>query len=155
MLKYVAGTGSVGDVVLVTPPYFQNKLRPQQSAEIISDDEVRQEQAEAAATEKATKLKANELKEKLDETTLTIQRTAGPDGQLFGGIGAKAVVDEIKLQLTDDDFLDHKGVKILAFNDDEGKKMRGDIKHTGSYGATIALTKDVSVKINIVVVAES
>jgi large subunit ribosomal protein L9 len=154
MLKFVAGTGIVGEVIQVTPAFYHNKLLPTRSAELISNEEMKQEQAQMAADEKATREKANELKEKLSGITLQIKRTAGPDGHLFGGIGPKAIVEELKTMIVDD-FLDKKGVKVLAITDEEGKKLRGDIKETGSFSAGISLTKDISAKIEIVVSPES
>jgi large subunit ribosomal protein L9 len=154
MLKFVAGTGIVGEVIQVTPAFYHNKLLPTRSAELISNEEMKQEQAQMAADEKATREKANELKEKLSGITLQIKRTAGPDGHLFGGIGPKAIVDELKTMIVDD-FLDKKGVKVLAITDEEGKKLRGDIKNTGAFSAGISLTKDISAKIEIVVSPES
>jgi large subunit ribosomal protein L9 len=154
MLKYVAGTGIVGEVIQVTPAFYHNKLLPTKSAELISNEEMKQQQAVLAAEEKATKEKANELKEKLSGITLQIKRTAGPDGHLFGGIGAKAIVDELKT-IIKDDFFDKKGVKVQAITDEEGKKLRGDIKHTGNFSAAISLTKDISARIEVVVASES
>jgi large subunit ribosomal protein L9 len=154
MLKHVAGTGQAGDVVMVTPAFFNNKLRPTKSAEVISDEEVAREQAQAASLEKEVNSKATQLKEKLSELTLTIRRKAGPDGQLFGGIGPKVIIEELRKE-TNDEFLDRKGVKVLSLLDPDGKKMRGDIKHIGDYGASISLTKDISVKFTISVDAES
>lgn len=154
MLKYVAGTGIVGQVIQVTPAFYHNKLLPTKSAELISNEEMKLEQAQVAAEEKETREKANELKEKLSGITLQIKRTAGPDGHLFGGIGPKAIVDELKMMIVDD-FLDQKGVKVMAITDEDGSKLRGDIKHTGKFSAGISLTKDISAKIEVVVAPES
>ena len=54
-----------------------------------------------------------------------------------------------------DDFLNHKGVKIAAITDKDGKDMRGDIKQTGEFGATLSLTRDISATFAIVVNPES
>jgi large subunit ribosomal protein L9 len=154
LLKYIHGTGLAGEVINVTPAFYQNKLRPQKLAELISDEEVKVEKVRVAAVEKATREKANELKEKLTGLTLQIKRTSGPDGKLFGGIGSKAIMDEIKTIIVDD-FLDGKGVKVQAITDEEGNKLQGDIKHTGNFGATIALTPDISATIEMVVASEN
>lgn len=150
MLKYVSGTGQKGDVVMVTPAFFQNKLRPTQSAQIISDDEVDKERAAAAALEKETKETAQSLKEEIEKLELVLPRKAGPDGQLFGGVGPKTIMEELKKKV-DNSFLDNKGVKIQALFDVDGKKMRGDIKHTGEFQSTVSLTKDIIAKFEVVV----
>ena len=154
MLKHVAGTGQAGQVVMVTPAFFNNKLRPSKSAEVISDEQAAAEEAANKAEAKKQLEQAIALKEKISETTLRISRKAGPDGHLFGGIGAKVVMQELKNQVAEE-YLNSKSVKVAAITDEEGKKMRGDIKHTGTFGATIALSTDISAKLAIIVEEES
>ena len=43
LLKYVAGTGSAGEVIMVAPAFFANKLQKTGSAVRISDDDVEKE----------------------------------------------------------------------------------------------------------------
>ena len=93
------------------------------------------------------------MRETLTDMTLTVSRKAGPDGQLFGGVGAKAVMKEL-LKFIGNDFLSQKGVKITELMDGNGKKIRGDIKHTGEFGARITLAKNVAVKFAISVEAD-
>ena len=154
LLKHVAGTGQAGDVVLVTPPFFNNKLRPTKSATLISDEQVKMEKDEAALAEKERQTKAAAIKEQVEGSALVVTRKAGPDGQLFGGIGAKIIMEELKASTGESDFLDSKPVKITQLMDDNGKKMRGDIKHTGSFTANLSLMKDVVAKVAIEVKAE-
>jgi large subunit ribosomal protein L9 len=153
LLKTVEGTGQKGDVVQVTPAFFQNKLQRTQSAEIISDEEVEKMESEKEAAEKEEQEKATSLKEALEEKTITITRKAGPDGQLFGGIGPKVIMDEVQ-NILQDDFLNQKGVKIAAIMDENGKKMRSDIKHTGDFAAKLALAKNIAAEFKISVLAE-
>ena len=150
LLKHVAGTGQAGDVVQVTPAFFNNKLRPNKSAEIISDEQVEEERSQAEENDILRKAKASELQERLTDTTITIKRKAGPDGQLFGGIGAKIIMNEILAEIQDD-FLEGKGVKVTEVLDGNGKKIRGDIKHIGDFGARVALLNGVSAKLAVAV----
>ena len=154
LLKHVAGTGQAGDVVMVTPPFYNNKLRPTKSATLISDDQVEMERAKAALEAKERQTTAAAIKERVEATPLMLKRKAGPDGQLFGGIGAKVLMEELKEVTGEGDFLDSKSVKIIALMDGDGKKMQGDIKHLGSFSASLSLTKDVVAKIEIEVQAE-
>ena len=153
LLKHVAGSGQAGDVIQVTPAFFNNKLRPNKSAEIISDEQVAEEQSQAEEDERIKTSKASELQELLSGMIINIKRKAGPDGQLFGGIGAKLIMEEVQKKVTDE-FLNEKWVKVTEVLDENGKKMRGDIKHTGEFGARIALLSDVSAKLSLVVEAE-
>lgn len=154
LLKHVAGTGQAGEVIMVTPPFFNNKLRPTQSAELISDDQVEMEKAQAALQAKERQVKAAAVQEQVQGETIVLKRKAGPDGQLFGGIGAKVIMEELKAKTGEDDFLDSKGVKITALLDEDGRKMRGDIKHTGSFQAMLQLSKQVAATVKIEVHAD-
>mmetsp|Transcript_22298 Transcript_22298/g.42347 ORF Transcript_22298/g.42347 Transcript_22298/m.42347 type:complete len:224 (-) Transcript_22298:207-878(-) len=154
LLKHVAGTGQAGEVVMVTPPFYNNKLRPTKSAALISDEQVEMEKSQAELHEKERQLKATALQEQVQSEPIVLRRKAGPDGQLFGGIGPKILMDELKVKTGENVFLDDKGVKITALLDGNGKKMRGDIKHVGSFQASLQLTQKVIATIKIEVEAE-
>jgi ribosomal protein L9 len=159
LLQHVAGVGQAGDVVLVTPPFFHNKLRPTRSAQLISDDQVAAEQSQAAEAAEQTAAQALTLQTKWQSSPpLVVRRKAGPDGHLFGGVGAKAILDQLKESCSsgeEAEFLSRKGVKLTALLDSEGKKLRGDIKQTGSFAASLVLTQDISVKVEIEVQADA
>jgi ribosomal protein L9 len=144
LLKYVAGIGQKGDVVRVSPSVLNNVLRPSQSAQVITDEELQNELAEAAARERELDLAAMTVKDEIEARTLTIVRKAGPDGKLFGGIGPKLILEELKTSLgVLGSFLD-RGVKVISVVDAQGAKVRGDIKRVGPFSARIALTKDIT-----------
>jgi large subunit ribosomal protein L9 len=153
MLKYVEGTGHVGEIVMVTPAFFQNKLRPSASAVMITDEEVTKAKLEAEVLEKETRDKAEALKERLDTVSILLRRKAGPDGHLFGGIGPKCIMEELETTINDD-FLKQKSVKIISITNEDGSEMNGDIKHTGIFKASLSLTKEVSGSFGIIVEAE-
>ena len=153
MLKYVEGTGHLGEIVMVTPAFFQNKLRPSASAIMITDEEVMKEKSEAETLEKETRAKAEALRERIVDLSLLLKRKAGPDGHLFGGIGPKCIMEELE-KSTNDDFLKQKGVKIISITNEDGSDVNGDIKHTGVFKASLSLTKDVSGSFGIIVEAE-
>ncbi len=156
LLKHVAGTGHAGQVIMVTPAFFNNKLRPTQSALVISNEEVAREQKEVEQHEKEAIETAKELQATISELTLKFLRKAGPDGQLFGGINAKTLITELQGAVDDKkDFLSQKHVKIADLYDEEGKKMNGDIKHIGKFSSTIFLRADISAKFDILVEPEA
>ena len=82
MLKYVEGTGRVGEVVSVSPAYWENKLKKTKSAVMITDDEVQAEKVEEDAARRASLEKANELKSKISEMEIIISKKSGPNGKL-------------------------------------------------------------------------
>lgn len=153
MLKYVEGTGHIGEIVMVTPAFFQNKLRPSASAVMITDEEVMKAKLEAEAMEKETREKAEALKERLDDVSILLRRKAGPDGHLFGGIGPKCIMEELETTINDD-FLKQKNVKIISITNEDGSEMNGDIKHTGIFKASLSLTKEIFGSFGIIVEAE-
>jgi ribosomal protein L9 len=153
MLKYVEGTGHIGEIVMVTPAFFQNKLRPSASAVMITDEEVMKEKKEAEKLEKETREKAEMLKERIADLSIVIPRKSGPDGHLFGGIGPKTIMEELEKSI-DDNFLKQKSVKITSIVNEDGSELIGDIKHTGMYQASLSLTKDISGMFRIIVEAE-
>jgi large subunit ribosomal protein L9 len=156
LLKYVAGIGQKGEIVRVSPSVLNNLLRPSQAALVITDEEVQKELFDTAAHEREVDRSASLLKNEIEEMTLSIVRKAGPDGKLFGGIGPKVIIDELKSKLgSSATLLDRKGVKILSIVDADGVKVQGDVKRVGPFGATIALTKDVSAKLQAEVRSEN
>ena len=159
MLKTVPGTGQKGDIVFVTPAFFNNKLRPTASAAVISDEQVAQEKAQQEAAEQERNTLASELQEYLQANPLRLTRKAGPDGQLFGSINAKAVLTALVAEQVVDaqhaGYLEQKNVKIVALVDNSnGEKISGDIKHVGEFLATISLTQKLSAELSIIVDAE-
>lgn len=162
LLKHVKGTGQAGDVVLVSPAYFNNALRPTKSAEVISDDQVKLETQKRQADEQVHSEQASNLHSLLTGSNedgssfkLIIATKAGPEGQLFGGIGAKTIMEELKKQVPHPFWKEQqKGAKIIAMHGADGKKMRGDIKHLGDFSVSLAITKDITSKFPIVIVPE-
>ena len=106
LLQSIAGTGQVGDVLKVSPIFYNNKLRPQKLAIQITDDEVAEKLATTAADKAATLHEAKVVEALLTEDNsnedemfvLEFQdNQTGPDGvKLFGGIGPKKILDMLK-----------------------------------------------------------
>lgn len=153
LLKHIAGTGQAGDVVMVAPAFFTNKLQKTGSAVRISNDEVEKEKSDKALHDKEQKENATVVKEKLENMTFTLTKKAGPDGHLFGGVGYRTIMTELKNEFPQG-CLDGKQVKITQIKSSEGKKLRGDIKEVGEYAVTVNLLKEISAALSLNVVAE-
>jgi len=153
LLKYVEGTGKIGDIVQVAPAFFENKLKRTNSAVLISDEEVEQQNAERSAADKLKQAIALDMKSKIDDIELQLAKKAGPEGHLFGGVGKKDILKELK-----DRFpvgaLDGKQIKIISVHDEDGNEVKGDIKVLGTFSTTIELLKDITAKFSIVVNSE-
>ena len=155
---HIAGTGQAGDIIQVTPAFFNNKLRPQGLAEKISDEQ-KEAIEEAQEQEQAQTIAAAEhLQETLGpESDFVLKFTdnkTGPDGKkLFGGVNAKKLMNALQREVQDDFWKTHKTVRIMeVIDEDSGDKVKSsDIKQTGEYLMKVQLTKELFVKIKVVV----
>mmetsp|Transcript_19711 Transcript_19711/g.28078 ORF Transcript_19711/g.28078 Transcript_19711/m.28078 type:complete len:280 (+) Transcript_19711:70-909(+) len=172
MLASVPQIGQAGDIVFVSSAVFQNQLQRQKKARLISAEEValieaEKQQQEAEATQKAidTKMMMEEaMLESIGEecstdqdicgVALTMARKAGPEGNLFGGINPKMIMDELANTFPDGSW-EGKQVKLTDMKDSDGKDVKKkDIKHTGEYTCVVKLGNDVDVTFILSVVAE-
>jgi len=148
LLKYVEGTGSIGDIVMVAPAFFENKLKKTNSAVFVSDEDVAKMKEEKNCRENDLAAGAMDMKEHLEGFELVLKKKSGPEGHLFGGVGAKLILKELKKQFPSG-ALDGKQVKITRFEDRDGVEVKHDIKELGSFKATISLSKNVSTEISV------
>jgi len=171
MLETVPNVGQSGDIIFVSSPVFQNQLQLTKKARLISAEEVAKIEAEEAAeqaeaTEMAKKTKGmmekvmsynNEKDGGSDDTcgvALAMKRKAGPEGNLFGGVNPKMVMDALKKEYPEGSW-DGKQVKLTDVKDKDGKDVKKkDIKHTGDYTMSVALGNGVDVTFILAIGAE-
>lgn len=172
LLKHVAGTGQAGQVVLVAPAFFHNKLLPTKSAVIISDQQIQQEQQEKQVNSQKLLELAKALKSKLlqkdknseqdvleEEQEIVFalsSHRAGPSGQLFGSISPQAILQELQRQVPDpywDDPSAKKNIKLLSLAEasNPSQLVSGDIKHVGDYIISLQLFPELVVLPKIVI----
>ena len=142
LLEKVHKLGDLGDQVRVKPGYGRNYLIPGGKAVPATPDNIarferrraelqqRQQQARASAAVRA---------EKLNALTLTLPWPAGPEGKLFGSVGAA----DIALAVT------AAGVELTR---QELRLPDGPLKSTGEYEIPARLHAEVSatIKVNVV-----
>jgi len=153
LLKYVEGTGKIGDVVMVAPAFFENKLKREKAAVLISDEEIAAQKEEDESQLKEKIQAAKDVQEKLKDFTLVIPHKAGPSGHLFGGISNKLILDELKKNFPAG-ALEGKQVKITSVEGEDGKKMKHDIKDLGDFTVNISLFKDIDANLIVSVIEE-
>jgi len=139
----IEALGNLGDLVEVRPGYARNYLFPKGLAleptkhnlEVMKHKKIKVEKQLELA-----KLSAIEQKKKLEELTLTIEKKAGENEQLFGSVTAM----EIESKLAE------MGFPI------ERKKfyLEEPIKKLGSYICKIKLIEDIEADLKIEVVQE-
>jgi len=154
LLKYVEGTGSIGDIVMVAPAFFENKLKRTGSAVLISDEEVDAENKKKLLLQKAQLEQALDMQKKIQEVELSMVKKAGPEGHLFGGVAKKDILEELKRKFPKG-ALDGKQIKIATVQRVEGEEVKADIKEVGLYTSTINLLGDITARFRVNVTAES
>jgi ribosomal protein L9 len=138
LLQHIAGTGQAGDIIMVNPIFFDNKLRPQKLARIITDDEVQKDIESNQEDQKQLMDDANAIKDllgskeekekskdsdKSDYTLSFLDNQTGPDGnKLFGGIGPKKILDALKLDCKKFDVFSKEHTKLVSIIDVQEEK---------------------------------
>jgi large subunit ribosomal protein L9 len=121
LLDNVEGVGKKGETHDVKDGFGRNFLVPRRLAMPATLGNIKkvQEQAKVIIQKREKDLKtASVVKERLEETPVTIKKKTGVDGKLFGSVTAKEIVDAIKKAIDLD--VDRRTVRI-----DEPIKMIG------------------------------
>lgn len=144
LIEDVQGTGRKGDTVNVRDGYGRNFLVPRGFAIPASQGNVARFEniVRSVSNKKARDLQdAEELKTRLQETTLTIRKKAGEDGRLFGSVTHKDIVEAVKAAT---------GVEI----DKKLVRLEEAIKITGEHTVVIHLQPEVNAEVRIEVEKE-
>lgn len=139
----VAKLGKGGEVVKVASGYARNYLLPEGFALAASEGNVaRFEHQKKVAGEKAAKLRsdATTLANRLGALELTIARTVGGEGKLYGSVTHKDIEAALKAQ---------------GFEIDRKKLSVDSIRSTGSYAVTARLAPEVTATFKVNVVADA
>jgi large subunit ribosomal protein L9 len=136
--------GAYNEVVKVRPGFARNFLIPKGLALVanvtnkkIIADKVKQHEAKVA------KLKAelNEIAEQLNNAVVTVGAKTGTSGKIFGAVTALQVAEAIKKQKSIE--VDRKKISFVD-----------EVKTLGTFVANVQLHKDITVQVNVEVVAE-
>ncbi|HOK62768.1 MAG TPA: 50S ribosomal protein L9 [Soehngenia sp.] len=143
LLKDVKGLGKAGDLVNSKDGYARNFLFPKNLA--IEANEENLKKWEERKKEEAKKIEqeieaANELKTRLENTTVTLKVKTGSQGRLFGSITSLDVANALKEQY---------GIDI----DKRKIELKENIKSLGEFEAEVKLYQDIIAKLKINVVA--
>ncbi|WP_288353609.1 50S ribosomal protein L9 [uncultured Marinobacter sp.] len=144
LLEKVANLGSLGDKVKVKAGYGRNFLLPYGKAVAATADNLKAFEERRAELEKAAaeKLAAAQARgEALEGASVTITSKAGEEGKLFGSIGVRDIADAITATGTE-------------VEKSEVRLPEGPLRVVGEYEIELQLHSDVTVQINLAVVAE-
>jgi large subunit ribosomal protein L9 len=139
----VTGLGAPGDVVDVKNGFARNYLIPQGFAVAWTrggEKQIESIKAARAAREHATLEEAQDLKARLQATTVTLAIKAGEGGRLFGSVKNADIANAVAAAGLGE--IDKRKIEISA-----------PIKVTGTHEATIRLRDDLVATITIEVVA--
>lgn len=141
----VRNLGEEGDVVEVKNGYARNFLLPKGLAVLFNNANKALFASRAAAIEKrkVEKRKASaSLKERLDETTLTVVVSAGESGKLFGSV-TSAMIQEALAKL--DIEVERKRIEVAS----------QAIKMVGTYSVKIRLYENETSMVKLIVVSDA
>ncbi len=142
LIKDVKGLGKAGEIKEAKDGYARNFLIPKGFAKLATPEVIREWEKEQA--EKKAKLEAeldaiNELKEKLENTTLKIKHKLGANGQLIGAVTNKEIGEKLK---------------ELGFDIEKKQIEHTSIKAPGTYQVDIKLGHGIHAKLNVEVEGE-
>jgi len=139
----VPSLGSTGDIVKVKGGYARNYLIPQNKAMLADSRNVKAvEHAKLLAEHALEKMKksAEELGERLRQTTLTVVQKAGEDDKLFGSVTSMDIEHALKAE---------------GFDVDRRKiHLDKPLKQLGEFIIPVKLHRDVTVNVTLKVVKE-
>ncbi|HOD79305.1 MAG TPA: 50S ribosomal protein L9 [Syntrophorhabdus sp.] len=141
----VKGTGKKGEVVVVKDGHGRNFLIPRGLALPATEGNVKRFEniVRSIQNKRGRDIKvAGELKEKLEEISLTIKKKAGVDGKLFGSVTHMDIVEAIK---------NVTGAEV----DKKNVRLEEPIKMTGAYTVEIHREQNVNATIKIDVEQEA
>lgn len=142
LLKDLKGKGKKGDVIEISSGYAQNFLIPQGIAKPGTNsnlNEAKQAKDAKAFHDEQNRLKAVELKGKLEEVTVSVKVKCGATGKVFGSVTNKEISEALEKQ----------GLSV------DKKKIETDtIKAIGLYEVKVRLHPTVVAKLKVDIVAE-
>ena len=144
LLEKVANLGSLGDKVKVKSGYGRNFLVPYGKAVPATADNLKAFEERRAELEKAAADKlanAQSRAEALEGQSITISSKAGDEGRLFGSIGVRDIADAVTAAGTE-------------VEKSEVRLPEGPIRAVGEYEIELQLHTDVTVNIQLAVVAD-
>lgn len=144
LLEKIRNLGNLGEQVGVKSGYARNFLIPSGKAVLANEAnkaefETRRSELEAAQTDVLAK--AESRRGQLENIKLEIKGRASEEGKLFGSVGPNEITDAIKEQ----------GIEIAR---SEVQLPDGPLKELGEYKVLISLHSEVSVSVEVNIVAE-
>ncbi len=143
LLDNIKGVGKKDEVINASDGYARNYLLPKKLAVEATTENMNKlnSKKEAASYRKdIEKQNAEELAKKLKGIMLKIKVKAGENGKIFGGVTAKEISDNLKLQYN--------------FNIDKKKiELKETIKTLGSFSVPVKLFEGITTNLKVEVIS--
>jgi large subunit ribosomal protein L9 len=144
LLERINNLGDLGEEVTVKPGFARNFLIPRGKAVRATADNRAVFEERRAELERVAETRLGEAKGRagtLEGMSVTIVVRAGEEGKLYGSVGTHDIAEAVTA----------KGVEIERA---EVRLPEGPIRSTGEYAVDVQLHSDLTVQIQVVVVAE-
>lgn len=143
LIKDLKGKGKKGEVIDVAPGYGNYLLSSQTAIEATQENlqSIELEKARKEETERINYEEMKSLKEKIEKLPVKVFVKIGENGKFFGKISSKQIADEFKKQ---------NKVEI----DKRKIQLKGSIQSLGNYKVEVKLHKNVTAKLEVLVVEE-
>ena len=142
LIKDVKGLGKAGEIKNAKDGYARNFLIPKGFAKVATDEVIKEWQEEQKRKQEELEkelAKLNELKKKIESTTLVIKHKLGANGQLLGAVTNKEIAEKLN---------------ELGFSIDKKQIEHTSIKAPGEYVVDIKFSHGIHAKLPIVVEGE-
>lgn len=142
LLENIPGLGRAGDIKTVRDGYGRNYLIPQRLAEMATHSREKYLERKKASLAKKAQLmyeSAQELKEKLEEISLSIVKKSSVEGKIFGSVTGADVASLIA---------EH------GFTVDKKRISIQHVKTLGEHTFSVKLDEGVTAHMNITVLSE-
>lgn len=140
LLKDIAGVGKQRQILDVKSGYANNFLFAKGLAVVANDENMKKLNDEIAAQkalEAQIKQEAVDVKNLINDKSVTLKAKSGPDGKLYGAVTSKDICEAINQNLN---------VDI-----DKRKVVSDNIKTTGTYTVKIKLHPEVEAQVNVII----
>ena len=154
LLADTKNVGQKGDIVQVSKSMFTNVLLPQKTAVKVSEDEIKRIAEENEYEAMQAFVAAKQVVEDIAKVAnrIVLKRKVGKNGQLFGAVTAKNILEELS-RLSTSELLSTRGVSIVSlveYDEETGTagstgsgKKPIELRKAGLFQATLHLHPDI------------
>ncbi|GAX87285.1 large subunit ribosomal protein L9 [Lebetimonas natsushimae] len=142
LIKDVKGLGKAGEIKNAKDGYARNYLIPKGFAKLATPEVIKEWEEEQKKKQEELKkeiARLNEIKEKIENTSIVIKHKLGANGQLYGAITNKEVAEKLRENGID---IDKKHIEMQQ------------IKTVGEYNIDIKLGHGIHANLKLVVEGE-